>query len=60
MNNSSVVPLIKTDMEIGDTHYKWGQMVPQAILIPGKLHCYMYESCYYIFLFERVLIIHMA
>ena len=25
MNNSCVVPLTETDMEIGDRHYIWGQ-----------------------------------
>ena len=44
MNNSCVVPLTETCMEIGDRHYIWGQngvkgYDPQAILITGKLHC---------------------
>ena len=44
MNNSCVVPLTGTGMEIGDRHYIWGQngvkgYDPQAILIKGNLHC---------------------
>ena len=44
MNNSCVVPLTETNMEIGDRHNISGQNEvkgydPLAILIPGKLHC---------------------
>ena len=44
MNNTCVVPLTETGMEIGDRHYIWGQngvkgYEPEAILITGKLHC---------------------
>ena len=57
MNDSCVVPLIEIDMEIGDTHYIWEQngvkgYDPKAILIPGKLHCFVYVS---IMLLEWVL-----
>ena len=45
MNNSYVVALTEPGMEIGDRHYIWGQngikgYDPQAIFIPGKLHCH--------------------
>ena len=47
MNKSCVVPLIETDMEIGDRYYIGGQngikgYAPLAILIPGKLYCRIY------------------
>ena len=44
MNNSCVAPLTETGIEIGDRYYIWGQngvkgYDPEAIIIPGKLHC---------------------
>ena len=54
-------------MEIGEDITFGGQTGvkgydPSAILISGKIKLlwYLFVSCYYIFLFERVLIIHMA
>ena len=66
MNYNRVVPLIENDIEIGDRHYIFGENEAkgydlQVILIPKNyIVVYMFESCYYIFLFEWLLIIHMA
>lgn len=66
MKNSCIVLLTAAGIDIGDTHYIWGQngvnrYYPEAIFLPGKLHCLgtiLYHVI--IFLYERVLIIHMA
>ena len=57
INNSCVVPLIETDIEIGDRHYIWRQNGVKGydlkvILIPENYTVvYMFDLCYNMFLF---------
>ena len=67
MNNSCVVPLTETGMDVDDRHYILRQNGVQKLCPLSYFHtekitlswC-MFVSCYCIFLFETVLIIHMA
>ena len=67
MNNSCVVPLTETGMEIGDRHYIWGQngskFMTHKPFSYQENYIVMVYVCIlllYFFLFERGLITHMA